>query len=233
MFYVPALLLAALAIFCVLFPLAQQKAAWLLAGEGALKHAASQRRLRLTALTALLFIPLFSFGLYLKLGHPQSADMPLQERRAASLDKADFTTLISRLEEHLRENKDDARGWTILARSYRSVGRFDDTVKAYRQVLKLQADSMPARLGLAEALVEGQGRVTPEAKEILQAAVRKDPKNPMARYFLARAKCEAGDKGKCVAELTALLADLPKDAPWYELVRGEIDKAAGTKRQER
>jgi cytochrome c-type biogenesis protein CcmH len=218
MFLLPALILTASAIFCVLFPLSRQIAA----GEE-LTRLATQRR-RLAALTALLFIPLFSFGLYSRLGHPNLPDMPLEQRRATNLDDADFSTLISRLEEHLRQDKGDARGWMLLARSYRSTGRFDDSARAYREILKIEKDDIPALLGLGEVLSQMAGRVTPETKSISERVLQKESKHPEARYFLARAKIESGDKRGGLRELKALLDETPAGAPWREVISADIQK---------
>jgi len=216
MFFLPALALTALAIFCVLFPLSRQ-----LAYEGRPLRADSKRR-RLVALTALLFIPLFSYGVYSKLGQPNLSDMPLQQRVDASLDDADFSTLISRLEQHLQQDKKDTRGWLILARSYRSAGRFDDSVRAYREILALNKDDVPALLGLADVLSQIEGRVTPEAKTLSEAVLKQSPTQPQARYFLGKAKLEAGDRQGGLRDLKALLKDTPEGTPGHDIIVQEI-----------
>jgi cytochrome c-type biogenesis protein CcmH len=217
MFFLPALLLTALAIFCVLFPLSQTAAV----NEAAPR---AEHRRRIAALAALFFLPLFSFGLYAKIGHPNLPDMPLAERRNASLDDADFSTLISRLEEHLKQDKNDARGWMLLARSYRSTGRYDDSARAYREILKIAKDDVQALLGLGEVLSQKDERVTPEAKNVFEKVLQKEAKHPEARYYLARAKIEEGDRQEGLRDLKALLAATPEGAPWRDIVNKEIEK---------
>lgn len=218
MFFLPALFLTALAIFCILFPLARQPAV----EDGDPPRAAVQRR-RMTALAALVFIPLFSYGLYSKIGHPNLPDMPLELRRNAGLDDADFSTLISRLEDHLRQDEKDTRGWMLLARSYRSVGRLEDSARAYRASLKIDKNDVQALSGLGEVLSKAGDRVTSEAKTIFEKILQIDKKNPVARYFLSKAKIEGGDRQGGLRDLKALLADTPDGAPWRSVVAKDIE----------
>jgi cytochrome c-type biogenesis protein CcmH len=222
MFFLSALFLTALAILCVLLPLASRYAGH---NKIAGKDLSGERyRRRMVALAALIFIPVMSFALYEKLGSPDYSDMPFDQRREASLDKADFSVLLARTEERLQKDKNDAQGWEILAQSYRSLHRLDDSVRAYRELVRLKGNDMPALLGLGEAMVEAQGQVSIEAKNIFMKVLQKDAKHPEALYFLARAKIESGNKQAGLRDLKALLEASPKNAPWRNIVQDEINK---------
>ncbi len=61
-------------------------------------------------------------------------------------------------------------------------------------------------------IYQGQGIVTAEARTALEAATAIDPKHIKARFFLALAAQQDGDRAKSVTLLKALKDDLP-DSP--------------------
>lgn len=60
---------------------------------------------------------------------------------------ASVATLVNGLEERLRQQPDDGKGWLLLAKSYRHLDRMDEARNAYRK-----ADE----LGHADATVAAQ-----------------------------------------------------------------------------
>lgn len=65
-----------------------------------------------------------------------------EDRGAASV-----ASLVGGLEDRLRTQPDDGKGWLLLAKSYRFLGRLDDAREAYKK-----ADA----LGQGDAVVQDQ-----------------------------------------------------------------------------
>ncbi|WP_425500154.1 tetratricopeptide repeat protein, partial [Propylenella binzhouense] len=184
-------------------------------------------RRRAAALLALLGIPVLAAGLYLAKGAPDLPGQPL-EARLEQGGKTDIETLVARVEERLRQSPEDGRGWAVLAPVYVRLGRPQDAVEAYRNVIRLLGTSAERQADLGEAiyLAEG-GIVTAAAREAFEAANAADPKAAKPRFFLALAQEQAGEKAKAVEAWRALLADAAPDAPWRATVEGAIARAGG------
>lgn len=222
----PSALLTLVAIAIVLVPLSREHG--LLRSRETILLTDQKNRLmrrRIAALTALLFIPLFSVGFYLELGRPFDADKPLAQREQANLDQADPASLIARLERHLQTHGADAEGWLVLAQNYRLANRPQDAVRAYRQLIALNGEQIPLLLGLGEALIETQnGTVDSEAKTIFLKVLQKHPRHPEAQFYLALVKAQKGDVKAAMKDLKTLLDAAPEKAPWRRIVQKEIDR---------
>ena len=176
---------------------------------------------RLTiALVALFGIPILAIGLYLKVGAPGYADQPLAARLSADQDIA---SAVQRVEAHLVSHPDDGRGFEIVAPIYLQVGRYDDAVHAYAQVLRILGDTPARQAAYGQALVmAADGVVTAQARAAFDAALKGDPKSPQARFYLGVAAEQNGDKAQARSIFGKLAADAPPDASWLDVVRRRL-----------
>ena len=114
-------------------------------------------------------------------------------------------------------------GWEVIAPIYLRLGRFDDAVKARRQALRLNGDSVERESALGEALVfAANGIVTAEAKAAFEKAVALDASDVPARYFLGLAAEQDGNRAQAAAMWRAPIAAAPPDAPWIEFIRAAL-----------
>src|SRR3954469_23654872 len=165
-------------------------------------------RRRAAAVAALILLPLGAASLYLSLGSPQLSSQPLEARRGLSPEQTQVMELVARVEAHLEQNPDDARGWEVVGPVYMRLGRYDDAVKARRNVLRLLGPNAAREADLGEAITGAQnGIVTDEAKAAFDRAVALDPSDIRARYFLGLA-AEQDGRPKQAAEIwRTLLAE--------------------------
>jgi len=191
-----------------------------------------RRSLRLAVVLAVA-IPVAALGLYVAVGSPDLADRPLAARQAEAQSAGgpdeggtmppEIQAAISRLEQRLAESPADPDGWRLLALSYRRLGRLDDSVAAWRRVLAQSAPDPDLTAAFAEAVVAAnRGLVTDEAIAAFKSALAGAPDHPLARFFLALSRAQAGDLEGALAGWQALAADTPEDAPWLEPVRQQI-----------
>ena len=78
-----------------------------------------------------------------------------------------------------------------------------------------------------EALVQAaNGKVTPKALAAFDAALRADPSDPRARFYLALAQDQAGDHEGAMEAWIALVNDAPPGASWAPDVRAAVERRA-------
>jgi len=179
------------------------------------------------ALTALLVLPALAAGLYLALGSPELPDHPLAARREAPPEQRSIAELVGRVEQHLQQNPEDGRGWEVLSPVYMRLGRFDDAVRARRNVLRLLGPSADREADLGEALTAAaNGIVTAEAKQAFERALAHNADDFRARYFLGLAAEQDGRPQEAAEIWRKLLASAPADAAWVDFVREALARVA-------
>ncbi|MCF6099785.1 c-type cytochrome biogenesis protein CcmI [Mesorhizobium muleiense] len=177
---------------------------------------------RLVATAAVLAVPLVSWGLYSQLGSPDLPSQPLSERLAKNPADSSVDELVARAEAHLAANPSDGRGWDVLAPIYLRMQRFSDAVTAYRNAIRLDGDSAARQAGLGEAIAsEAGGIVSSDAQAAFEAALKLDPSNPKASFYLAMSMAQEGRIEEATIGWQKMLAALPQDSPW----RGAVEQA--------
>ncbi|MFO1109152.1 MAG: c-type cytochrome biogenesis protein CcmI [Bradyrhizobium sp.] len=183
---------------------------------------------RAVAIAALIGLPLVAVALYLPLGSPQLGDFPLASRAQAPDGKEPLFNLVAQVEAHLEKNPTDGRGWSVLAPVLARLGRYDDSVRAWRNAIAYAGDGAERRADLGEALVGAAGGVvTGEAKAEFERAVAMNADEVKASYFLGLAAEQDGRAGDATSIWKAMLAKAPSDAPWRPLVEAAISRVGG------
>ncbi len=177
-------------------------------------------------LAIVVFLPLASMSLYIRLGSPDLPSRPLQERLRNP--NGDVAILVRRIESHLQHSPDDAKGWEVLAPIYFKTNRIGDAELAYRNVIRLLGPNA-IRLGdLGEVLVvKANGIVTAEARSVLQQSLALDAANPRTLFYLALALEQEGKAADAKTAFEALAKQSPPDAPWLAAVDEHIAKNGG------
>lgn len=185
---------------------------------------------RIVSTVAILSVPVLAVGLYAALGNPGLPAQPLQARLTAPPQDNSIEELVVRAERHLADNPADARGWEVLAPIYLRLGRLDDSVSAHERAIALQGSNAPLnlRIGLGEALtMQSGGIVTEKAEGVFREILAASPGEPVARFYLAMAKAQHGDKAGAIADWNALLSENDDAGAWRDLVRQAIADAGG------
>jgi cytochrome c-type biogenesis protein CcmH len=185
-------------------------------------------RRRVSALVVLIGVPLIAFGLYSLLGSPDERDQPIQARLADPANGDDLNAAVAKIEAHLIAHPEDGRGFKVIAPVYLRIGRYDEAVKAYSEALRLLGEDAEVRAGLGEAEVAAAGGlVTADARGAFQKALSASPDLAKARYYMALAAEQDGDKSQAIDLYGKLLAGGPPDAPWAPMVRNRLASLQG------
>jgi cytochrome c-type biogenesis protein CcmH len=190
------------------------------------------------ALGLVAIVTLCATALYAMMGHPEltssavvSAGSAAPDAQTAAADpkahpNGEVASMISSLETKLQQNPGDAQGWQMLAWSYMRTGRPADAAKAYAKAVMIDPNNVEYLSAQGEAMVQSEGKVSDEAAAIFQRALKGDPADPRARYFLAIHRDQTGDHKGAMDDFVALLKSAPPDAPWASQVRTYVEDLA-------
>ena len=205
----------------------------LAAAQAPLSHWSADPKTRQGVLVAVLAATVLALGLYLTLGAPGAPDQPFA-RRLAAWRKSDLSSLnppelAAVLKKAIADRPNDPEGYRLLAMMEGASQNPQEAVRALRHALKLA----PGRADLWEMLGEAQSteagdKLTDDAKASFAEAVKLDPKGALvARFQLARAKVEGGDKAAGIAEWQALMSELPANDERRTAIAQAIAEAQG------
>lgn len=207
---VPAIgfvLIALLAIAFAAMPLwrmSEKKGRWLLSGAIA------------------LFMLAIGGGTYFLVGRPHLA---VRSAEGLNGNMREVNGLVPYLIARVRAHPQDVRAWRYLAQAYMGAGDPGDAAKALAKVIGLTGKGdagIDAAYG--EALVaDNGGQVPQEAEDAFNAALKVDPKNGPARFYLGLAKASHNDRAGAIALWQSLLADVPPNAPLHQIL---VDRLA-------
>ncbi|MFN3321023.1 MAG: c-type cytochrome biogenesis protein CcmI [Allorhizobium sp.] len=180
-----------------------------------------RRRYTLSQAFILLCLPIIGLAGYLEIGSPGTPDAPLAARIENPGD--DVNLLVAKVERHLATNPGDGNGWNVLAPVYFRIGRLQDAEQAYRNAIRILGPDAERMNGLGETLVvRSDGIVTEDAQMAFQAALKLEPNNPRADFYLALALEQSGRRAEALAAFQAIAAASPPTAPWMPLVNQHI-----------
>lgn len=201
---------------------------------------------------AVLVLAGASAWLYLHFGAPGYRDRPLQARldasaeaRANRLTQAeaqarvppapapdvsdDYLDLMEKLRETVAERPDDLRGLRLLVRNEAALGNLEAAHEAQARITEIRGQSATAGeyAHLADLMIGAAGGyVSVEAEAALREALRRNPDEPRARYYLGLYLMQVDRPDGAFRIWEELLRNSPPDAPWTRPIRLQIEDAA-------
>ncbi len=183
------------------------------------------RWLRLIAAMVILAgVPIGTLLVYGRLGAPELPAQPFAER--ANSPEFKMAAMVEKLADNLKRNP-DAHGYVLLGNAQKTMRRYDDAVESYRQAIQLGGGDSELLSTMGETIVLANGGgVMPEARQAFLQALKADPRDPRASFYLGLAKLQIGKPAEAIAVWRALEQNSPADAPWLPMVKGRIEAAA-------
>ncbi len=147
---------------------------------------------RKAALAVVVIVPLLGLAGYAHLGTPAALD-PANTQPQHRVTAGEIEGMVEKLAQRLRQNPDDAKGWVMLARSYKMLGRYAESAEAYGKGFAL-VENEPALLAdYAEMLAISGNGFAGKPTELLDKALKLAPEDPQVRLLAGAAAGERGD----------------------------------------
>jgi cytochrome c-type biogenesis protein CcmH len=175
-----------------------------------------------------------ALGVYLLIGRPDMADQPYAARMEAlrNRDPASFTVdeALAVLAQAARNHPGDPQPHIFIGDILLDAGRPQDAGRAYDAALRRDSRAPAALLGMGRSLVQiEEGRVSPDALRMFQAAAEAVPTDPTPWVYLAMAAMQqnaGADAARAWGEARARMApDDPRIAMAERMSRGEAMQA--------
>ncbi|MGQ0677852.1 MAG: c-type cytochrome biogenesis protein CcmI, partial [Rhodospirillales bacterium] len=229
----------------------------LLATAGAAGRAAEPAQPRpaaapLLAAAVAVAVPALALALYAWIGAPGLPGQPFAERRIAMGQTAgqaagqpamggdhpggqaeSMDVLTERLAKRLAADPGDPEGWSLLARSYQQLERHRDAVAALERAASISGRDPQYVAALGEArIMAANGTVPPQARAEFDEVLKREPKDPRARFYVALAEAQAGNLQGALDRLVAMAKETPQDAPYLAMLRERIGSLASELKQD-
>jgi cytochrome c-type biogenesis protein CcmH len=165
-------------------------------------------------------ISAFAIVLYFLVGNPQSLSPRFTEEHA--------NLFVEQLAQHLKENPDNAQGWTVLARVYHELERYGEAVAAFEKASELNPNDAQLLADYADSVARAnEGRLEGKPMALLAKSLAADPANVKALALSGAAAYGAGDYKLAAEYWQRLLARIPAGSEEARLVKERIDEARG------
>ena len=177
---------------------------------------------RATPIALAIVLPLCAVLLYLLLGNPAALNPLAQQKR---FTQGDIENMVSGLAAKLEKEPENYKGWVMLARSYKSMGRFPEALRAYERTGPLLETSADLLVDYADALAASAGGFNDKVNTLIDKALKLDPSNAQALWMRGTAAFETSQYAKAVADWEKLLALLEPGSEDARTVEANIDEA--------
>ncbi len=167
-------------------------------------------------------VAVISLAIYISVGSPQMPGQPLSARLEAPDVADNVEAMVAKVEARLRSHPEDGTGWNVIAPVYMRLQRFEDAAEAFGKAMSLLGETPERLAGFGEAsIAASDGIASTLARSALQKALEQRPDLLRARFFLALADENQGDKAAARAGYERLLKS--SLAPeWRQAVEGRL-----------
>ena len=176
-----------------------------------------------TAIGLCIFIVLFSSALYFSLGDVVRIAQINSEK---PVTQEGVEKMVAEFAIKMEKDPGNLKGWAMLARSYRILGRDQDAAKAYARAGNF-IDSDPQLLAdYADVLASNaNGSFVGKPSQLINQALKLDPNNMMALWLSGTASYNAGNYKAAVQSWEKLAQQLPPNTDEARAIQGSIAEA--------
>lgn len=168
-------------------------------------------------------IPALAIAMYMGLGNP---DALLVSRADVGQGQHNAAPMIAALEAKLKAKPDDAAGWYMLARSYASIGKYDESARAFEKAAELFPDDARLLADYADALAMAQGQnLQGKPLELINKALKLNPNDEKTLNLAASAAYQNKDFAQAASYWRRLLKLIPPDAEIAKDIAAAIEEA--------
>jgi cytochrome c-type biogenesis protein CcmH len=185
-----------------------------------------------TITLVVLALPLLAISLYLWLGNtraltpqPEAQQMPMSSTSDEG-GHENFSSVLENLTTRLKDQPNDVEGWIMLGRTYAIMQRFHEAKAAYEKVIALVPDDAELISDYADIVaMTNNGSLMGKPLELIDKALRLDPKNPKALALAGTAEFEQKKFAQAAKYWEQLLALIPAESELGRSVSSSIAEA--------
>jgi cytochrome c-type biogenesis protein CcmH len=134
--------------------------------------------------------------------------------------------MIEKLKAHLKEQPEDAEGWSMLARSYTVLRRHPEALPAYERAIALRADDAQLLVDYADSLAVKNKRVLAgEPMKWVEKALKIDPRNVKALALAGTNAFDRKDYAGAVKYWEQVVQFGPTDSAYVQQVQASLAEA--------
>jgi len=179
---------------------------------------------KILALLVALIVPLLSITIYQQLGNEAAFHPELQTDESA-IASQEIEKMLAVVEKEIKENPDDVEGRIALAQVYVELERYSDAATVYLELNKLRPDDPDVLVNYAEALARSHGnRLTGKPTELLNAALKIEPKHGRALWLAGFAEQQAENKEGALSHWRHLLAGMEEGSEVFQHLENLISE---------
>lgn len=168
-----------------------------------------------------LAVPLVAGAFYLLIGSPASMTGGGAQQMAGNQD---LERMVAVLAEKLEKEPNNPKGWAMLARSYKVMGRTAEAEKAFERAGSFIDDDAPMLAAYADTVASNNGgQLAGKPAMLIQKALKADPENAMALWLSGTADLEAKNYAQALRTWERLAALLPPGSEDVRMLQGAID----------
>jgi cytochrome c-type biogenesis protein CcmH len=177
-----------------------------------------------TLVAIALMLPIAAFGLYFLIGNPAS----MNPVAAAGPTAQDVETMVANLAAKLQKEPGNLKGWAMLARSYKVMGRPLEAEKAYdRAGAFIEGDAQLLADYADVAAANAGGSFAGKPARLIDKALQVDPQNPMALWLAGTAAMNDHQDAKALAIWGGLMKLLQPGSEDARQLQAAIDEVRG------
>ncbi len=155
---------------------------------------------------------------------PDAADMEAAAKMSPAERRKMIESMVVRLAERLKTDKDDLDGWLRLGRSYTMLGKPIEARDALANAARLAPKKADILLLYARAMRAAAGnKQTAESIAVMRQVLALDAENVEALWLVGRAEALAGDEAG-FKKMQKALDKMPPDMPRRKELQDHLDE---------
>ena len=176
-----------------------------------------------TIISLIATLPLAALLLYLLWGSAANIDNIDTQKHLA---QQDVEKMVCGLAAKLAQSPNDLKGWAMLGRSYKVLGRPVDAEQAYEHAgVYLESDAQLLADYADIAATNANGHFVGKPDQLIKKALKIDPENQMALWLAGTSAYNKADYKSAIQIWQRLATLLPSDSDDARLIQGSILEA--------
>ena len=169
----------------------------------------SPRSSYIAALILVAVIPVSALVLYATFGSPGALRDETQASARPAMTQQQVVAMVDKLAARMKEHPEDPTGWRLLARAYAALGKFPESIAAFKEAAARGPADASLFADWADALAMQNRSLQGEPSKLVARALAIDPAQPKALSLAATAALERNDYADAIDQWRKLKVQFP------------------------